>query len=289
MPGGLATRRVLVGAALLLGVLSAARSERAVGGDLPPDIGNALAPAVDKLRDFYTHVTVTGRLKRELPQTKKFMEQTFIYRAAGTDVRLNVTTVTSKGMKAKAGASDLLMATRVGSLTTVRNPGSEVFDDAKQLNYGDTKSRIDSTCLLTYPYTLGSQISVYEYLRQPSVTILSVKKIKRDDESFVKINFNEVTGRKDRSVPWTSSVLLSPSEGWAVREFSRSTGQGNAIVTYRGSISYDGQQNGVPLASHILSIKEQGQEHTCVERETVWLEKFTAGAPGPEFFTGFEF
>jgi hypothetical protein len=289
MAGGLDTRRGLVGAALMLGVLSLVGAARAAGGDLPNDVAQAYAPAVDKLRDFYTHVTVTGRLKRELPQTKKSVEQSFVYRAAGMQVRLNVTTTGSKGMKAKVGASDLFMATRDGSLTTVRNPGSEVFDDAKQLNYGDTKTRIDSTCLLTYPYTFGSYATIYEYLRQPTVTVLSVKKIKRDDESFVKISFNDITGRQDRTTKWSSWFLLSPAEGWAVREFSRSTGQGDAAVTYRGSLTYNGQDKGVPLASRILSIKEQGPQHVCVERETVWLEKFTAGAPGPEFFTGFEF
>lgn len=289
MAGGLAMRRALVGATIVLGALSLAHSERAAGGDLPNDFSQAYAPAVDRLRDFYTHVTVTGRLKRELPQTKKSVEQTFIYRAAGVQVRLNVTTVTSKGMKARAGASDLLMATRDGSLTTMRNPGSEVFDDARQLTYGDTKTRIDSTCLLTYPYTFGSHATIYEYLRQPTVTVLSVKKIKRDDESFVKVTFNDITGRQDRATQWSSWFLFSPAEGWAVREFSRSTGQGDSAVTYRGSLTYDGQQNGVPLVSRILSIKEQGPKHTCVERETVWLEKYTAGAPGPEFFTGFEF
>lgn len=289
MPCGLATRIAQVGAALVLVVLSVARSERAIGGDLPNDFSQAYAPAVARLRDFYTHVTVTGRLRRELPQTKKSVDQTFVYRAAGVQVRLNVTTVKSNGMKAKAGASDLFMATRDGSLTTNRNPGSEVFDDAKQLNYGDTKTRIDSTCLLTYPYTFGSHTTIYDYLRQPTVTVLSVKKIKRDEELFVKVNFNDVTGRQDRSTQWSSWFLLSPAEGWAVREFSRSSGQGDAAVTYRGSLTYDGDQNGIPLVSRILSIKEQGPSHTCVERETVWLEKYTAGAPGPEFFTGFEF
>jgi hypothetical protein len=116
-----------------------------------------------------------------------------------------------------------------------------------------------------------------------------VKKIKRDDESFVKVTFNDITGRQDRATQWSSWFLFSPAEGWAVREFSRSTGQGDTAVTYRGSLTYDGEQNGVPLVSRILSIKEQGPKHTCVERETVWLEKYTAGAPGPEFFTGFEF
>jgi hypothetical protein len=289
MTGGLAMRRSVVGAAAALGFFLLAFSKDASAGELPNDFSKAYAPAVDRLRDFYTHVTVTGSLKRELPQAKKSLEQTFIYRAAGTQVRLNVTTVANKGMKAKVGGSDLFMATRDGSLTTVRNPGSEVFDDAKQLNYGDTKSRIDDTCLLTFPYACVGQGTVLEYLRQSTVKVLSVKKIKRDDESLVKVNFHETTGRQDRSTQWSSWVLLSPAEGWAVREFSRTSGQGDAAVTYRGSVEYEGQQNGIPLASRIVSIKEKGPSHACVERETVLLDRYTPGAPGPEYFTGFDF
>ncbi len=281
-------RSVMVGAAAL-GVFLLVCSNRSSGGELPTDLSNAYAPAVERLRDFYTHVTVTGSLKREFPQTKKSLEQTFIYRAAGTQVRLNVTTVANKGMKAKVGGSDLYMATRDGSLTTVRNPGSEVFNDATQLSYGDTKSRIDDTCLLTFPYACVGQGTVLDYLRQSNVKILSVKRIKRDQESFVKINFHETTGRQDRATQWSSWVLLSPDEGWAVREFSRTSGQGDSAVTHRGSVEYDGQQNGIPLASRITSIKEKGPSHTCLERETVLLDNYTPGAPGPEYFTGFDF
>src|SRR5262245_37802985 len=138
-------------------------------GDLPREFAQQYGPAAEQLRQFYTHATIAGALRRELPETGKLLEQRFVYRSAGAQVRLDVTTTASKGMGAKIGGSDMYMATGIGSLTTIRRPGSEVFDDARQLSYDDSKSRIENTCLLNYPYTFDSHQTIYDFLTQPNV------------------------------------------------------------------------------------------------------------------------
>lgn len=280
-----ATVRIILTVAILLPSMAASL----IGGELPREFEQQYSSAVGRLRDYYTHVTVSGTLKRELPQSNKSLEQKFVYRAAGPQLRLDVTTVANRGMGAKVGGSDMYMATRIGSLTSIRNPGSQRFDDARQLNYGDTKSRIDDTCMLNYPYTFANHATLYDFLKQPGVAAVEVKKIKRKSETLVKVSYRETAGREDSAVNWNSWFVLSPSEGWAVREYSRTTGDGDNAVTYRGSLSYDGQQDGVPLVKRIESLEEHGANRTCVAREVVLVSKFTAGDPDNQYFTAFDF
>lgn len=272
-----------------LTVLAGPAPGRSWAGEPPREFLQQYAPAVEKLRNFYTHATVFGTRKRELPQAGKSLEQQFVYRSAGAQVRLDVTTIANQGMGAKVGKSDMYMATGIGSLTTVRNPGSQVFDDARQLSYGDTRSRIESTCLLNYPYTFDSHATLYSFLQQPGVRAVQVKKIKRDDELLVKVSYSETAAREDRPTDWKSWFLLSPAEGWAIREYERSTGEGERMMTYRGTLTYEGAQDGVPLVKQIVTTQEQGPAHKCVVRESVMVSKIVPGDPAGHYFTAFDF
>jgi len=258
-------------------------------GELPPELVSQYAPAVERLRQFYTHTTIQGQLNREFPVTGKSIEQSFVYRAAGVQLRMDLTTVGGKGGPDRPGSSELYMATRDGSLVTTRRPGDQAFDDARELKYGDTKLRIRDTCQLESPYTFGDHTTLLAFLQQSSVTAIKVTRVKRNGEVLYRIRYTEVAGREDRPETWQSWFLLAPAQGWAIREYSRSTGQGVAQVIFRGLLEYDLQADGMPLVTRIESSKDSGAPAVCQERAHVVVTKITSGDPSIQYFTAFDF
>lgn len=281
-------RRAVISISLAaLSLLVSTSSTPSLAGDLPRDFVGQYAPAVEKLREFYSHVTVRGTLKHALPQQAKSLEQKFVFRAASPQVRLDVTTTANKGMNAKLGGSDMYMATSYGSLTTIRNPGSSTFDDARQLNYNDTKSHIESTCLLNYVYTFADHKTILDYLQQPNVQDVKITKIHREGETLVKITYRETSAADVRKSGPPAWFVLSPTEGWAVREYSRTVGEGTNAITYRGTLTYEGTKDTVPLVKGIESVQEQGGAR--VTRDVVQVSKIVSGNPKDEYFTSFDF
>jgi hypothetical protein len=192
-------------------------------------------------------------------------------------------------MPNRPGSSELYLATRDGSLATTQRPGDQVFDDARELKYGDTKLHIRDTCLLESAYTFGDHETLLSFLQQSSVIAVKVTRLKRNGEILYRIRYTEVAGREDRPETWQSWFLLAPAQGWAIREYSRSTGQGNAQVTFRGSLEYDSQADGMPSVARIEFSKESGSPPVCQERDVVVVSKITSGDPSIQFFTAFDF
>jgi hypothetical protein len=274
-------------AVLTIFVLFAA--SRLDGAELPGEFLQQYAPAVEKLQHFYTHATVQGTLKREMPQAGKSLEQKFVFRAAGVQVRLDVSTVTDNGMGNKPGSSDMYMATRDGSLVTIRRPGSKFFDDARELNYGDTKTHIEQTCQLSTIYSFANHATLIDFLRSGDVKAVKVKRFANQGDTYYKISYTEIAGREDRPATWQSWFVLSPSEGWAMRGFSRTLGDGAGQTTFRGSLSYTDQQDGIPFISGIESVQERGTDRVIVERDSIAVSNVAPGDPAIRYFTAFDF
>jgi hypothetical protein len=281
--------RRLHGSALLMVLALVGITHRLQAGDLPPEFVSQYAPAVERLRQFYTHTTIHGQLKREFPVAGKSIEQNFVFRAAGVQLRMDLTTAGGNGVSNRPGSSELYLATRDGSLVSTRRPGDQVFDDARELKYGDTKLHIRDTCLLEYPYTFSDHPTLLSFLQQSNVIAVKVTRLKRNEEILYRIRYTEVAGREDRPETWQSWFLLSPAEGWAIREYSRATGQGDAQVTYRGSLEYELQADGMPLVVHIESSKEFGSPGVCQERTNVVVNTIKNGDPSIQYFTAFDF
>lgn len=280
-------RTTLIALAAVIASLSFATASLAA--DLPRDVASPLGAAVEKTRRVYTRATVTGTVRREWPQEHKSVEQGFVFRASGVRVRLDVTTLADVGTGARVGGTDMYMATGIGSLVTVRAPGKTVFDNARELKYGDTKTKIQDTCRLNEVYTFGSYGTVLEFLRRPGVSAVQVKNSTVDGRPMVRVEFREVTGRSDNPKAWKSYFVFSPTEGWAIREYARSTGSGDAEITYRGKLTYSGTREGVPIVEQIQHLEDHGRKHKVVLRETVVVSVFSPVEPDEEFFTAFDF
>lgn len=279
-------RELIFLGALALAILCGSTSRCVLGGDLPSDFSTHYQPASETMQRCYNHATISGTLRREYPHTGKLLAQQFVLRAGGRKIRLDVTTTADQGMGHVVGSGQAYIATPDGSLSTYRGPHSQVFDTAHELSYSDVKSRIENACPLTSPYKAVGQGTILDLLKLPSVHVGGVEKVVRDGESLVKVSYDESGGQKS-SQARKSWFLLCPAQGWAVREYWRTTGDGDSEVVHRGVLKYDGMHDGAPLVSRIECWQEKGSQ--CVLHETVEISSFNPVEPAGYFFTAFAF
>lgn len=256
-------------------------------GQLPQEIVSQYRPALEKLRQAYTHASFEGTSIVAIPRQDKWREQQFVLRAAGESRRLDVTTVKQWRMGLKVGSKELHLATPDGSLTTYMAPGSEFFDDAKQTGYAGTVAQIDKGSLLNYPYSLDGTTTILDMLLNPSVKVTSVKKTKSSGEPLVQIGFQETAQHAGRTGLWKSMMVLSPSDGWGLRSLTRTLGQGSDQVSQTIKVSYSGQQDGIPLVQTIAQETLNGT--TPVRRESIEVTETKFGDPDNYYFTSFAF
>ena len=152
------------------------------------------------------------------------------------------------------------------------------IDTANELTYAEAKARIATAFPIDKPFALGTSGTVLDMLSRPQVHLDRIKKITHKGQQFVRISFDQ-DGGKDSPDLSKSYVLLSPSEGWAVREFSKSTGNGSDQKVLRGKITYGDAHDGVPVVEKIETWQYEGREQTCVLHEVVEISKFDGGDP----------
>lgn len=261
----------------------------AAAADLPRELTSQLAPALERTREVYTRVSVFGSLRREMPLAHQSVEQDFALRVSGVRIRLDLTTVANNGTSARVGATDLYMATSIGSLVTMRAPGETVFHDARELKYGETKDKIQNTCHINDVYSFGGKPTVLDFLKQPSVSAVKMTSSQKNGQPLLKIAFREITGREDASTTWQSYVVLSPTEGWAIREYQRTSGSGDHEVTYRARLTYGGVRERVPIVDQIEYVEQRGKQKQVVLRESIRISQFLPGEPPEELWTAFDF
>lgn len=261
------------------GLLGAARAQ------LPPEIVNQYRPAVEKLQRAYTRVTIEGTSRLAFPGQDKSREQRFVMRAGGQLRRLDVTTLHQQRMELKVGGKEMRMATPWGSLSTYTAPGSDFFDDAKQIPYDQVVAEIDESSLLNYPYSLNSTGTILDMLLKSSVKVTSTEVVESEGLKLVRINYEETARYADHQGRWKSWLVLSPAEGWALRGFTRSSDSGR--ITQRASLSYSGLRDGVPLLQSIQTETAQGR--TPTRREEIQVTKIKLGKPDSFYFDSWSF
>ena len=256
-----------------------------VCGELPRSFVEAYKPALQKLVKAYTNATIEGTISHQLPQAHKSREQSFAFWAGDTSFRLDTTTTASQGMGDKLGSTEILLATPGASLRASWGPTSPAFDTAGELSDGDAKSSIETTCRLYQPYALDERENILEHLKRDSVRIVSYRVVALEGRSSVKISYDETRSERGHKAEWKAWLVLSPSEGWALRQYSRTTGEGNRQVTFQGSLDYDGtSEDGVPLLRRIDCWQQQGSSQTYVERDVISITRFESGAPSQYYF-----
>jgi hypothetical protein len=203
-------------------------------------------------------------------------------------MRLDVTTTADQGMGHKVGSSEAYIATDIGSMLAYTGPTSQVFDTARELSYGEAKSRIENGCPLMSPYKAVGQGTLLDILKSPAVKVDKVQNIKINGELLVKVTYEESSSQ--RNLPAHKSwFVLSPSEGWAVREYSRMTGDGDSAILHCGILKYDGMHDGVPMVSRIECWQEQGPQRNLLVREIIEITSFLPVDPSDYWFTAWTF
>ncbi len=280
-------RRLLAGGCLLLSVALWAVTAAAPAADLPRDFTRRYQAATADFTRCYSRATVTGTVLREYPQERKRIEQECVLRASGSRLRLDITTTAQENMGATIGKVMTYVATPDGSLETWHGPETTIFEDARQLGYGETKSKIETLCPLMSPFKAVGQGTVLALLEGTGVRVLSTQRFERDGEDLVRVLFEESSGSRGGAP--RSYFILSPNEGWAVREYYRVTGHGEGQQVRRGRINYEGMHDGAALVKRIECWEEQGAKRKCTLHELVNVTRFDTTEPGDYFFTAFAF
>lgn len=267
--------------------LAIAGGQFAHAGQLPQEFVNVYRPALERLRQAYGKVSVEGTLRVALPQEDKSSEQEFIFRADGKKRRLDVRTLAQQGMGLKVGASQMSMATPYGSLNTEMGSKSQFFDDAQQRPYSSVVAEIDEQSLLTYPYALDSPSTILDLLRSSAVKVNSVKWIRSQGQAMVQVDYLETGRHAGHSGNWTSTLVLSPNDGWALRSFIRTQSGGSERMSQRGELQYTSGEGGIPLVQSIDV--ETSRNNRVVRRESISVANVDFGSPEPYYFDSFSF
>ena len=137
------------------------------------------------------------------------------------------------------------------------------------------------------PFKAVGQGTVLELLQMTNVRIASMERIERKGEIMVRVVFDESDG--PRNPIHRSYILLSPDEGWAVREYYRVSGDGESQLIRRGRIAYEGSYKDVALVKRIECWEEHGPKRKCTLHELVSVTSFDTTEPSDYFFTAFAF
>jgi hypothetical protein len=277
-----ARHRTLMIAATIVACFSTA----AGAVELPRELPGQYRSLVVRIREVYSRATISGTLKHELPQANKFCDQQFTFRAAGPNVRIDLTTQSQRGFGFVDGAKDVYMGAPYASMHSFWKPNSDVFDDANELSYQAAKARIDEAFPITKIYSIGSQGTVLDLLQSSSVKITEVKKMTAKGTPVVKISFQE-GGHAPGPHGASSWVALSPSEGWALRQYHRTMSNGVSEVVYRGTLTYSGMHEGAPLLLQMETWQEQGPGKTCLAHDLIHVSSFNTEEPGHDYFAAF--
>jgi hypothetical protein len=255
------------------------------GGEVPRDFSQQYGPATRKIQQFYTHAVATGTIVREYPLEERKQELTYEYRADGMNFRLDVSTRSWRRGIEERGNKESYLATPTASFHGWGAAKAMPIDDSKELSYSETKARIEKIFPYNQPFGFATDGTVLDLLRSPGILVAGIAKTKYEGREMVKVRFGEGADVRNRSPEEHSYVLLSPAEAWAVRGYCKVVGRGANQMIYRGTVSYGGMREGVPIADRIETWQEKGPSRTCVAHEVVNISRVTTGDPSWVTFT----
>ena len=259
---------------------------RAKAGDLPGDFLEKYRAATADYSRCYSNASMSGTLLREYPQAKKKLEQR-TRTALPRKMRLDITTTAQENMGATVGMEINYIATPEGALETWHTGDVPRFQNARELPYAETKSKIETLCPLLSPFKAVGQGTMLDVLSLDNVRIHSYQPIKRGNQTLIKIVYDELDGpRKPIHRSW---CLLSPDEGWAMREYWRISGEGDAQRVRSGKLDYDRVYRGAALVQRLETWEDRGAKRVPYSHEIIEITSFDTRTPDKFYFTGFAF
>jgi hypothetical protein len=250
---------------------------------LPNGFVSAYRSALEAMQRTYAQATVEGTIKQESPVTGKTLNQRFTLRVTGSWTRLDSTIVNPPGARTPEGKTRVVLATPEASLQTKQSPGNEMFDfdSIKEDGYGEARMQIGGLVPLYLAYSFDNQGTILDSLAR-GATITLFKTTHKGGERLVNIHYEQPVDPQGRQGPWKCTLLIAPDEGFALREYSRTTGSGARQVTFRGRLKYSLSRGGVPLVESID--RRQWQGGALVERTLINVSQFDTEPPRKGYF-----
>jgi hypothetical protein len=273
--------------ALVIAVaLAVVGAEVAVAQKLPSDFVAAYGPALEAMRNAYSHGTVQGTLESEYPASGRSIDRRFTLRLAGATSRIDARVTAQVGMGAKVGGTDIFLAMPGASMQAFRGAGGEVANQPYvEDGYSVANASIKQLCDISFPYTMGGQGTILSMLQSGDVKIGSFKKGKRDGEPMIQIKYLQQVDPQGRRGPWNCTLLIAPLQGYALRSYTRTAGTGSQQVTHSGSLSYTLNVDNVPLLQQLERVEQRGPGGVVVERQDMSITTFDTEPPKSYLFS----
>ena len=265
-------------------------SSRAVGGEIPREFLEQYQPFADRGMALYSQVKLEGTIVRN--GGNEVLWRNFICQYDGKNFRLDLTYLPSPHSQGFNGGteSEVYIASPNGSLRAECASAITKFviESYSPADYPELLSEIYNRTSCVTPYrNLG--LPIIEMLRSPRVTVESIAPISKDGREFVEI---KAQGKSTESskVVYDTTILLSPAEGWAVREYTDSDEAWFAKqkdkdpddhgTKIRWTLDYDGMKDGIPILKRVEYQEWRGRPHPSDVR-LLNVESITFG-PSPE-------
>lgn len=246
-------------------------SSRAVGGEIPREFLEQYQPFAERGMALYSQVTLEGTIVRN--EGNEVLWRNFVCRHDGDKFRLDLTSLPTPHSQGFNGEteSEVYIARPNGSLRAERASAitKYVIETYSPADYPELLSEIYNRTSVVTPYrSLG--LPILELLRSPRVTVKSITPISKDGREFVEI---QAQGQSTESskVIYDTTILLSPAEGWAVREYTDSDEAWFAKqkdkdpddygTKIRWTLDYDGMKNGIPILNRVEYQEWRGRPH----------------------------
>jgi hypothetical protein len=252
---------------------------------LPQEFVAAYRPALAAMKKTYAQGTVKGRVRRIDALDGTTVSQRFLLRFAGTLFRADVTTTTQQASRSKTSKTDILLATPSVSLRCPKLPKtSEVANSSTWISYDEAKASIRNICPLSFPYSMGTQGTILAMLRSGGVRITAFKTGTQDGERMIQIKYIQQVAPDGSYGPWKCSLLIAPDEGYALRDYSWTTGRGSRQFTILGSLRYTLDLNGTPLLQQYVRKEVQGAGGAVNQEQTIGISSFDTETPNRYYF-----
>lgn len=273
-------RRVGLIVVALAAISHADRARAQLPGDFVAEYGQAL----ERMQNAYSSCSVRGTISTEYPPSGRSIARRFTLRMAGSQSRIDARVTAQNGMDVAVGGTDIFLAQPGASLQAYRNGSGEITNQPYiEDGYNQATTSIRDLMPLSFPYTMGGQRSILAQLQSGDVKITSFKRGTVNGERMIQIKYVQHVDPDGRQGPWNCKLLIAPHEGYALRQFSRTAGQGSGQVTTSGTLSYTLNADEVPLLQQFDRTERRGGVE--VERQTYSISKFDTERPKSYLFS----
>jgi hypothetical protein len=216
-------------------------------------------PAVEKLRRFYTHMTLEATVTKRAVETNKpvIERQRIVVQTDGDKMRVETFVPSGAGGESVR----VSVASPGSSFGARREPGQERFVLYFLSSDGDDNlKKLDSRHY--YVFAPFRENMLLNKFRAKGTRITSIEQEERNGEVLVKVAYDCDIHYDNKSSTFSGYDVLSKTMCWALRESVAGEGE----VQQRAVIEYDGVIDGVPLLKSAEYWRQRGDRRVNIVR-----------------------